>query len=444
MGYLQSRPDLRARCTRHFAANVVANLEGVCALDTSVNAPAWIDGRGPCDPRQCVTLENGILDIDALMAESEDVLRPHTPVFFSMNALPYSFDPGIPCPLWQEVLERVLPDPAARDLLQEWYGYCLLPGTRLHKFIVLLGEGANGKSVVCKVLAGLLGERNISSVPIERFRETHNLSGTLGKLANIISEFEEIDRATEGTLKSFVSGDPMEFNPKYKPTFTARPTARLIAATNNLPHVKDKSSGLWRRMIVLHFPVQIPEDEQDPQLVEKLEVELPGILNWSLVGLFRLLKRGHLVEPASSVAAREEHRRVCNSARLFIEENLCSIPGRDLAKHAVYSDYQSFCKDRGFSPMNEAHFAQEVYRYFPGKVTTARRRMGVDSVRTYVYDGLAWGTDDDGPGGPSGPGDSENFLDSSASCARGASGPGGPSGPGDSEVSRLFHAARDA
>jgi putative DNA primase/helicase len=400
MRYIQSRRDLQGRCTRHFVSNVIGNLEGICGLDSGTTPPTWVCDGVPCDATRCVILDNGILDVDALMAGADEVLLPHSPSLFALNALPFEFDPDAGCALWEKTLGRILPDPAARALLQEWYGYCLLPGSWLQKFVVMLGEGANGKSVVCKTLANLLGQDNISAVPIERFRETHNLVGTLGKLANISAEFETINRAEEGSLKSFVTADPMEFNPKYKPTYTARPTARLIVATNNLPVIRDKSSGPFRRMVVLEFPVQIPEAEQDPQLVEKLAEELPGILNWALVGLFRLLERGRLAEPESSAALREEYRRNCNPARMFIEENLRFVPTTHLPKQAVYDEYKGFCKDGGYMTLNEAHFAREVYRYFGKNVRPQRIRT--EAGRSQVYDGLAWSGDGADDGGQSG------------------------------------------
>ena len=428
MRYVQSRADLQARCTRRFVADVQANLEGMCVISSAVEPPAWIGAPGSGDARRCIVLENGILNVDALMAEADDVLEAHAPALFTTNALPYGFDPEARAPGWDQFLERVLPDATARELLQEWFGYCLLPESWLQRFVVMVGEGANGKSVASRVLAALLGPENVSAVPVERFRDSHNLVGTLGKLANISAEFEEIDQATEGTLKAFVAGDAIEFNPKYKPTFSATPTARLTVAANGLPHFKDKSSGTYRRMVVIPFPVIIPESEQDSHLGEKLTGELPGILNWALVGLFRLLERGRLAEPTASVEFREQHRRACNSARAFVEENLAHVPGAHLSKQTVYDEYKTFCTDRGFKPLNEPHFATEVYRYFGAGVTTARLRLGDGRVRTYVYDGLAWEKGDDGPGGPGGPSEFEYSAPESDQLPL-ASGPGGLGGP---------------
>ncbi|MBZ0268897.1 DUF3854 domain-containing protein, partial [bacterium] len=402
MRYLQSRPELHECCTKYFLANVVANLQAICAIDREVQPPAWLTEERS-DPGRLLCLANGVLDVNALLAGSGDVLRPHTPTLFSVNALPFDFDPDAECPLWERTLERILPNPTVRALVQQWFGYCLLPGTWLQKFLVLVGDGQNGKSVVCKALAALLGEANVSAVRIEDFRHTHALVGTLGKLANIVAEFEELDSTTEGMLKANVGGDRMEFNPKFKPTFTAYPTARLVAATNTLPRIRDKSDGVYRRMVVIRFPVTIPEDEKNPHLVEELGEELPGILNWSLVGLHDLLERGDLVEPEESASIREDHRRACNSARAFVAEELESSVGSQLPKQAVFEAYAASCRERGLEPVTEAQFAREVYRLFGDSVSSRKVRLGVERIRTNVYDGVRWAADvGAGPGGPGG------------------------------------------
>ena len=387
MRYVQGCDDLQDYCTDHFVRNVLANLHGVCGTSRDVSPPDWLS-KSQTNPSRCIVVENGILDVEALLNGADEVVFPHTPDLFALNALPFAFDSDAECPTWDRVLERILPDEDSRQFLREWFGYCLTPETWLQKFVVMVGDGANGKSVVCSTLGKLLGEENVSAVPIERFRDTHNLVGTLGKLANVVAEFEEIDRATEGSLKSFVSADPMEFNPKYKPTFTARPTARLVAATNNLPVMRDKSWGPYRRMILLNFGVRIPESEQDPHLVEKLKAELSGILNWGLVGLFQLLNRGAILEPSSSVALREEYRRACNPARVFLDERLHCVPTGSVSKREVYQEYRSFCLGGGYKPLNEAHFAREVYRLFRDRVTSTRKRS--PGRREAVFSGLGW------------------------------------------------------
>jgi putative DNA primase/helicase len=126
------------------------------------------------------------------------------------------------CPTWLKFLDEVLERDIERiSLLQEWFGYCLTPDTSQHKFMILEGEGANGKSIVCEVLTALLGKENVSNVPLEMFGERFQLTPTIGKLANIASEVGEIKSVAEGHLKQFTSGDKMYFDRKGIPGIDA-------------------------------------------------------------------------------------------------------------------------------------------------------------------------------------------------------------------------------
>ena len=80
--------------------------------------------------------------------------------WFSTVKLPYAFNPEAHCPGFMRFLYRVLEiDPETRRaahprdrrlrLLQEWFGYNLLNDGRFQRFLIMVGEGANGKSVSC-------------------------------------------------------------------------------------------------------------------------------------------------------------------------------------------------------------------------------------------------------------------------------------------------------
>ncbi len=148
--------------------------------------------------------------MDAFLAgdHADDVLRHLNPHWFSPVCLPYKFDPEADCPLWKTFPARNLGDDTAKGrLLQQWAGYLLLPYANYHRFLMMVGEGANGKSVACAALTALLGEDNVSSVPLEMFGDKFRLHGTLGKLANAVAEGGELDRMAQGQIKAFVTGD---------------------------------------------------------------------------------------------------------------------------------------------------------------------------------------------------------------------------------------------
>ena len=97
--------------------------------------------------------------------------------------------PGVDRPDRKAFLARNFgDDPQKARLFQQWAGYLLLPDVSYQRFLMMVGEGANGKSKRLRGRAtALLGEDNVSSVPLEMFGDKFRLAGTLGKLANVKS-----------------------------------------------------------------------------------------------------------------------------------------------------------------------------------------------------------------------------------------------------------------
>ena len=165
----------------------------MCLIPSVVRFPAlWVDHNWiPCPDHLIVS--NGILNLNRLLeGEAQASLTLHTPNFVSKVELPFPFDPQAQCPEWKTFLEEVLPDPESRQLLREVFGYCLTYDTSLQKFFLFEGSGANGKGVVLRILTALLGEANVSSLPLEIFGHSHGLESTLGKLVNISLSDAEI------------------------------------------------------------------------------------------------------------------------------------------------------------------------------------------------------------------------------------------------------------
>jgi P4 family phage/plasmid primase-like protien len=253
-----------------------------------------------------------------------------------------------------------------------------------------LGPGKNGKSVLCGGLDALLGLANVCHVHLEDFGRRFALTATLGKLANIASEVGELDRAAEGVLKSFTSGDRMTFDRKNILPVNALPTARLVLATNNHPPFRDRSEGLWRRMLFVPFDVTIQESERIEGL-DKPEYwikwgELPGMLNWALAGLHRLRKNGRFTEPEICRAAVEQYKLDCNSARLFFREECSAREDGQVGKARLYKAYRQYCARNGLQVLSNPSFGREVLRQFP-MVTEAR--LGGRDHRLRFYCGIA-------------------------------------------------------
>jgi P4 family phage/plasmid primase-like protien len=358
--------------------------------------PLWLSDCGRS--RNCQSFKNGILDFDRLLERGPEPFFEHTPEFFTTVLIPYNYEPEATCPNWFAFLQRNLEaDPQRIAILQEFFGYALTPDTSFHAFLLMHGEGSNGKSVVCSVLRGMLGDDNVSTVPLEVFGERFQLNATLDKLANIAAEVGEIDKVAEGHIKSFVSGDPMTFERKFRDPIVASPTAKLVLACNTLPRIADRSEGIWRRMIVMPFNVVIRPQER-VRGMDSVEWwankgELPGVLNWAIEGLRRLRTQGRFTVSQMVEDAREEFRTEVNPVRQFLADNYREQAEIELSKASVYTAYKAWAESTGHRPLADGPFGKEVLRTFPN-VKPERRRLG-NGIRTQVYVGLGLGATQD-------------------------------------------------
>lgn len=381
------KPKAVHAVTRSLISNVMQALQGSVSVSGTFEQPIWL-GHRPSG-RELLAMRNGLIDIAAAVAAPANVpkVMNHSSDWFSPVCLEYAFDPAATCPQWLTFLDEILESDQQRiRLVQEWFGYCLRFDTTLHRFLVLIGDGANGKSVLLAVLTALLGAQNVSHVPLEFFGERFHLTATLGKLADIVPEFGSPKRIDEGVLKAFVAGDPLYFDRKNLPPVHARPTARLVFATNEVPRFHDRSEGIWRRMIMLPFRVVIPADRQDVHLIEKLQRELPGLFNWSLEGLRRLRRQGRFTEPDLCRAALEDHRQECNVARAFLQERVTPMAGGEIVCGDLDEGHRSWAVEQGVDPVNHRQLGKEVGRLFP----TSRRVRRSSGDRPWAYAGICW------------------------------------------------------
>lgn len=377
--------------------NTLAAMAGMVVVPNTVDQMTWLDGENR-ERRNYIALRNGILDVDALMSDHEDVLLPHSPNWFSEVCLPYEFNIDAECPKWLAFLRRNLEGDFQRiNVLQEWAGYLLLPDTGEQVFLMLEGEGANGKSVYCAAIAAMLGGPNCSHIPLELFGDRFAKSQTLGKLVNICADVGELDKVAEGYLKSFTSGDAMFFDRKGVDGINCTPTARLMIACNNRPRINDRSQGVWRRLKIIPWLVQIGPDERIKNMDKawwwEQSGELPGILNWALVGLYRLKQQLGFTITDLGQKASDDYQHEVNPARSFLAEHLeqVSNPESKVKTVDVYKFYSLWCQENGYRPLNERHFAKEISRVFP---ESKRKKLGPKAYRYWCYDHLIFSCDE--------------------------------------------------
>ncbi|MBI5888928.1 MAG: hypothetical protein HZB82_09535 [Deltaproteobacteria bacterium] len=243
-------------------------------------------------------------------------------------------------------------------------GYTLMSHARYERFILLVGNGANGKSVLLAVIRLLVGAANCAAVQPSQFGNQFQRAHLHHKLANIVSELKEGAELDDDALKSIVSGEPTTVSHKFKEPFDMTPFATCWFGTNHLPHTNDFSDAMFRRAIVVPFNRQFkPGVDADPLLKDKLATELPGILNMALAAYADAVRRGTFTEPASCIEAKHAWRLEADQAAQFAEDAIEWATGERETSKAVFDAYQTWADANGIKrPLNRKNLTQRLER----------------------------------------------------------------------------------
>lgn len=374
--HLQKSQLVKDKITTVFVNNLIMHLQGLIHISESIEPPTWIGDKNS-QPKNFIAFRNGLIDVDHLCETNKIKMIPHSPDFFNLTIIPHELRKVPKLSAWKDFLDEMLPDKEVQSFLQEWFGYNLLLGPQFEHFVLLVGQGANGKSVVCVVLKSLLGEKNYSAVSLEQFNpsRTFVVASMNGKLANIVEEISEVDKSAEGLLKNLTSNGVTMVERKNKDPFPMRKSPRLTFATNVLPKFADRTDGLWRRIVAIPFDKQILDPEkQDTRLVNPKwwvdSGEINPVLIWAITGLRRLLKRKAFIKPKASKKAVKEYQEDSNPILIFLNENCKFERGSFISTHDLYQNYVSWVKERNHYIQNDTIFRQIVKKQFPYAVIT--------------------------------------------------------------------------
>lgn len=301
--------------------------------------------------KNILNLKNGILDL------TDFKLKKHDHKLNSIFQFPINYDPDACCPLWEKSLQEWIEDVETIKFLQEYIGYMLIPDTSEQIFPILLGDGANGKSVFTKVIENLLGKNNIANNNLDQITGTNkkfNLVNLHNKLANICGDIDSNYINKPGALRLITSGDTITANRKFLSPLRFTPIVRLIFTANNLPKTSDKKFSWYRRIEIVRFPNRFTPDNPnfDLHLKEKLFKELPGILNWAIEGLKRYKKESKFTISTKMQLEKNRYIKANDNILDFIDEKINitnKIKDDIISTQLLFEEYIKWCEQNNHS-----------------------------------------------------------------------------------------------
>lgn len=284
------------------------------------------------------------------------VLKPHDRADKITKRCPVNFEPNAPAPRFERFVEEILPAADVRAFVQRYLGYSLTGSTREHCFVIALGPGGNGKSVLSEAVRHVLGDYS-SDTPSDTIMSSKNSRGTENDIARLrgsrfvtAKEIEQGKRLDEARVKQLVGGDTVTARFLFHEFFEFVPSFKLWVYANHRPQIRGTDEGIWRRIALVNFDQCIPADKRDVRLPEKLRDESSGILAWLVRGCLEWQRSG--LQPPSAVrAATEQYRAESNDVARFVDECCVIADFASVKVGTLFDAYRKWLDEQGGNPL---------------------------------------------------------------------------------------------
>ncbi|EPL2417732.1 primase-helicase zinc-binding domain-containing protein [Enterobacter roggenkampii] len=229
--------------------------------------------------RRLIGFRNGVLDTQS------GIFSPHSKSHWLRTLCDVDFTP----PVEGEMLETHAPNfwrwldraagknPQKRDVILAALFMVLANRYDWQLFLEVTGPGGSGKSILAEIATLLAGEDNATSADIDTLEDPRKRASLIGFSLIRLPDQEKWSGDGAG-LKAITGGDAVSVDPKYQNPYSTHIPAVILAVNNNPMRFTDRSGGVSRRRVIIHFPEQIAPEERDPQLRDKIARELAVIV----------------------------------------------------------------------------------------------------------------------------------------------------------------------
>lgn len=334
-----ARASNSANGIRH-ALELARSEPGVPVRPEALDSDPWL-----------LCVENGVLDLRT------GKLRPHDQADYITKLAPVVYDPDADCPTWHAFLKTIFAgDRELIAFIRRAVGFSLTGCVNDHALFFCYGTGANGKSTFLNAIIDLLGGdyaiKAASDLLLSK-KGAHptEVADLFGKRFVACVEADSGRRMAESLVKELTGGDRVRARRMREDFWEFAPSHKLWLAANSKPTIRGSDFGIWRRIKLVPFTVTIPEQDQDKRLGERLKAELPGILNWAMLGLAQWRDMG-LAEPDAVRAATAEYRAEQDTIGQFLDECCAVADHCEVTTQELYRAYKTWggeCTQRLFS-----------------------------------------------------------------------------------------------
>ena len=334
--------------------------------------------KGVFNRQPIFNFRNGVLELET------GNFREHSEADMSSIQADYDYDANAQCPQWKKFVGEIM---AGRInsimLIQEMMGYILFNDCKLQKCFFLIGEGANGKSVLLNTIRAVFVEKNVSNVEMSGLVDQFQRIKLANSLVNISTETASSVKGAESLFKQIVVGDEISGCYKNQDYVDFKPRCVMISACNDYVKSKDDTAGFLRRICFIDFPCKFEKEKADKRLEDKLRTELPGIFNWAYEGYKRLKQQEAFTDTVEQTEILDDFRKSINPVAAFIEEELQEATG-SLSRKQLYNKYVEWTKEAGHEALSRTNFIRK-FKSTAKQIMPNIREKGIHGERYFDF-----------------------------------------------------------
>lgn len=331
-----------------------------------------------------IAFRNGVLNIET------NELLPFSHEYIITNKIDWDYNPEAYSELADKTLNKLsCNDAEIRLILEEIIGACFYRSNTVAggKSIILVGEGANGKSTYIAVLSRVLGKENVSALDMKNLSDRFSTIRIYKKLANLGDDISEEFNADTSYFKKISTGEMIEAEEKGQPKFEFTPYCKMIFSANTVPRIRDKTGAAQRRMLIVPFNAKFSntDEEYNPEIKHLLmeQTSIEYFIALGVAGLQRLLRNKKFTDSKKVQTELENYAERNDPVLSFIKE--CADDETRIENEPVdkiFRKYLEFCNHNGLNhPLAKPEFSKQIQRIL--KLTT--KRPYINKIKTTIF-----------------------------------------------------------
>ena len=341
-----------------------------------------------------VAFLNGVLNLDTFK------FLPFTPYVFIPFQVQAMYNPALKEHKVEKIYKNIIPCDATREAFYRMAGYTIYSETiRFPAIFMLYGGGGTGKTSLQKAMTNLMPDYSYSSLTMVDMADKFALQVMEGKRANFCGEAD--DRSSQetkisGALLKDISegGKPLVVQKKFGDHYAITPTAKPWFCTNSMPDFGDKTSGLYRRLIIV--PCRVKQNWDD--MIQDAMAE-PSAKDWfankCLEAYMEFLADGSTIEMSDDMKIELVSYMIQDNVMEFLMMEFGQVNDKKAiatqlegqSTSEFFAKYEAYCHTQGARPLKSARFQERIRNEFDmvTKVKGIRLESGATTSRTVYH-----------------------------------------------------------